>query len=86
MGRPRKYPTRVVDGVAHWTCSNCGTEKTEFEFPKSNQNSNGLDSWCKTCKAEYHADRYRSKKRWQQMTEEYIGELETRLREHGEDI
>ena len=39
-------------------CSKCGTEKDATEFYKERRHSDGLQNWCKSCRAEYNRKYY----------------------------
>lgn len=44
------------------TCTRCNNRRPSDEFYKSPNNSDGLRTWCKTCLADYHIERYAIKK------------------------
>ena len=57
-------------------CTKCGEEKpatSEF-FPVNNRKKNGLDSWCRVCRATYRSENNRGKFRGQ-LTDDQVKEL-----------
>jgi hypothetical protein len=42
------------------TCTRCKQDKSLDEFPKRAKSTDGLASWCKTCKSEYSARVYQT--------------------------
>lgn len=45
------------------TCSKCKTEKHETDFAKHSRSKDGLQCWCRECKAAQHKDTYSPEKR-----------------------
>lgn len=41
------------------TCTQCKAEKENHDFPRNKKGLDGLDTWCKKCKAENNRERNR---------------------------
>jgi hypothetical protein len=68
--------------MEHTKCTRCKTEKpaiTEF-FPPHNKKKNGLDSWCRVCRAEYRNANSRGKFR-AVISDESLKELKETTKE-----
>ena len=58
-GANNQLPFRLVTTKF---CAKCKNEVNASEFYKNTLNKDGLDSYCKQCKATYHQERKESKK------------------------
>lgn len=64
------------------TCTHCKSEKpasSEF-FPLHNKKRNGLDSWCRACRATYRSENNRGKFR-NVISDEALKELKSSVKE-----
>jgi hypothetical protein len=66
------------------TCTRCKTEKpaTAEAFPLHNKKRNGLDSWCRECRATYRSENCRGKHR-AVISDEVLKEILTLSRERN---
>ena len=64
------------------TCTRCKTKKaaTKEFFPPHNKKKNGLDSWCRACRAVYRSETCRGKYR-EHMADADLMELKTSVTE-----
>lgn len=81
--------THGDSGTRLKTCSKCGEEKTLDEFHKAKKGKNGLQSKCKTCRAEERRKHYEANKKhiaetnrkWREANKERHDELRNKWRE-----
>jgi hypothetical protein len=80
MGKPRRVPATIDNGVELWRCTKCGLNKPAFEYYVDKTKRDGITSWCKTCMSRNSRERKVAIVTEREVRDEVIEGLETEIR------